>query len=308
MNSKTRLKKTLKDLNFLSELPVSRKYSSLIVEDYPFDGQLLTLSSLYRDSRKFYFEIGGKFSPKVCSTMRGLSALDLFANEIQYSPLMSELLWFKDHYKEVVAPEILMNAFSCYNEISLFHEQNHRILWNLLPPAPRNPKTEQMDFCRYLNFAESLVVTIDLALGDQIGKKYSPVFERAKVIYRPGGEDNWHTKNRNIYRRYLLTLLFVSYLSLELVRSEDIKKAVNYLFYDQLPMNKNALKRGQELSELFTINTNQQWQRRFWKQAQANIAKLQKSSPEPTLYIAEDPLDFEEEFVIANRIFDFFGL
>ena len=296
--------KFIQDLETLFQVPVQKKLAKLVVSEAPFDAQLLSLSSIYRTSRKSYVTLGGAFAARVCSTMRSLSAQDLFRDAIEYSPLQSEILWFKDHSQEVVDPLVLMNAISCYNEISLFHEQNHRVVWRLLPPAPE----EQREFSRYLNFAESLVVTLDLVLGDELGPKLSPVFERVKAIYRPGGRDQWLSRSKKEYRQYLLTLVYVTYLVLEMIEPKDIPKAVRYVFYDQPAMNKDAIKRGMELSELFTRNTNQQWQQRFWRQAQAGLALVHRNSPEDTWYLAEDPLDFEEEFVIANRVFDFYGL
>ena len=65
---------------------------------------------------------------------------------------------------------------------SLFHEQNHRILWKLLPPAP----VEKNALRRYLNFAESLVITLDMALGDELGAKLAPLFYLTGVTYDPG--------------------------------------------------------------------------------------------------------------------------
>ncbi|WP_295906230.1 hypothetical protein [uncultured Bdellovibrio sp.] len=298
----TELKHFLKDLNTAFAVPVSKKYDSLVLAEYPLDQQLLSLSPIYRESRKLYLSIDGTFAPKVCSTMRSLSAQDLFKDQIDYSPILSETLWFKDHSQEVVDPVAMMTSLSSYNEISLFHEQNHRIVWRLLPPAPK----EQRDFCRYLNFAESIVVTLDLVLGDEVGRKLSPVFERLKAIYRPGGEDVWFQKSTKEYRQYIQALLYSTYLVLELVHHEDILKAVDYVLPDQKKINKDAVKRALELSELFTINTNQQWQQRFWKQAQERLALLHKGHSEEAWYLPEDPLDFEEEFVIANRVFDYF--
>lgn len=301
---RSNLKRLQKDLNTLFAIPIAKKLSKDFLPEYPFDAQLLSLSSLYRHSRKSYLALGGIFAPRVCSTVRSLSAQDLFQDQIDYSPIFSELTWFKDHSHEVVDPEGMLKAFSFYNEISLYHEQNHRILWRLLPPAPK----EATDFCRYLDLAESLVVTLDLALGDEIGGELSPVFERVKAIYRPGGEDQWAQQSKTEYRQYLHALFYTTYLVLQLINPEDIPKAVDYVVGAPKKMTKDAVRRGQELSELFTLNTNQQWQRLYWKQAQKSLARLHKSSNEDAFYISEDPLDFEEEFHVANRVFDFFGL
>lgn len=294
----------VEDTKMLCSLPTSKKYAKLWLEEYPFDLQLLSNSRLYRDSRKQYLSLGGVFKPTICSTMRSLSAQDLFKDEIEFSPSWSEILWFKDHSHEVVDPEAEIQALCRFNEISLFHEQNHRIIWRLLPPAP----TEERDLCRYLNFAESLVVTIDLALGDELGKKTSTVFEQMRVIYRTGGGDPWARESKAVYRQYLLALLCTTYYSLELINHEDILGAVNYVLPGQKKMNQAALRRGLDLNELFTRITNPQWQERYWKVAGTKLQKMHKGSQVDPLYLPEDPLDLEEELSLALHVFDHFGL
>ncbi len=295
----------LEDVAILCALPVSKRHNKLLLEEYPFDRQLLEASSLYRASRKLYLSLGGRFHPRVCSTMRSLSTQDLFKDDIEYSPSLSELMWFKDHVHDVVDPQAELVALSRFNEISIYHEQNHRIVWRILPPAPQ----EERDLCRYLNFAESLVVTLDLALGDELGKKLSQTFELMKVIYRPGGEDKWHKEAKAIYRQYLLAILSSTYYTLEWMNSEDVLKAVDYVLPGQKKMNKDAVRRGLELSEHFTRITNPLWQERHWKEAGAKLKKMHRGSKEDALYLPEDPLDLEEgEFFYAHRVFDMFGL
>lgn len=306
--SKPKLKKDVKnyieDLEILFSLPTSKNHQSFCVEQFPFDSQLLNLSRLYRESRKHYLNQGGRFLPKVSSMMRSLSAQDLFKDEIDYTPSLTEMMWFKDHVAEVSDPSAQVNALKQFNQNSIFHEQNHRVIWRLLPPAPK----ERGAFRRYLNFAESLVVTLDLAMSDEIGKKLSPIFERMNVIYRPAGNDTWHSKSKKIYRKYLLALLCTTYYALELIEHDDILKAVDYIFPGQKLMNKHAVHRGLELSELFTLNTNPQWQNLYWQQAQVKLAKLHHTRTDEAFYIAEDPLDLNIEFAMARYIFDFYGL
>ena len=294
----------LKDLRQLCKLPTLKKYEKHLLSEYPFDHQLLSASQLYRQSRKLYRSLGGIYSAKVCSTMRSLSAQDLFKDEIEFSPSFTELTWFKDYVHDVVDPLAEIDALSRFNEISLFHEQNHRVIWRLLPPAP----SEKPDLCRYLNFAESLVVTLDLALGDELGKNLSSVFERMKVIYRSGGNDQWSKKPKAEYRKYLLALLCTTYLLLEMVNPEDILKAVDYIFPGQKKMNKMAVSRGLDLSELFFRITNPEWQERYWQEAGKKLKAMHVKSKEEPHYMPEDPLDLEEEFLLAHRVLDFYGL
>lgn len=303
-NPPLNLKAAIKDLQLLHKLPVTKKYSSLQLPEYPFDLQLLSASNLYRQSRQLYLSLQGQYAATMCSTMRSLSSQDLFRDEIQYSPVASELMWFMDRNHEVADPEFALSALLRFNEISLFHEQNHRILWRLLPPPPADKRS----FYRYLNFAESLVVTLDLALGDQLGKKNSATFERLKMIYRPGGVDSWSEKSRQEYRQYLLALTASTYFLLEWMNSEDILKAVDYVLPGQKKINNQAVRRGLELSELFTRVTNPEWQKRYGEQALVKLRKMHKGSKEESLYMPEDPLDLEAEFYFAHRVFDAFGL
>lgn len=294
----------LLDIKTLFAIPAPKKFPKLLLSEYPFDLQLLNSSAVYRKSRQLYFSIGGKFSARVCSTMRGLSAQDLFNNEIDYTPALSEFLWFRDFGYAVGNANEEIKALSYFNEISLFHEQNHRVIWRLLPLAP----PEQRDLSRYLNFAESLVVTLDLALADQLGKKLSLSLERMKAIYRPAGEDAYFKKSKSEYRQYLLAVLTSTYYLLENMHPEDILKAVDYVLPAQKNVNKAAVKRGLELSQIFIQVTNPQWQNIYWKSAQTKLKKIQSKSGEDYFYLPEDPLDLEAEFAIAHRVFDFYGV
>lgn len=302
--SGTQVNSFLKDLRLLCSVPTSKKHRHLLLEEYPFDNQLLCLSRMYRESRKLYLSLGGAFNASLCSTMRSLSAQDLFKDEISYTPSATEFLWFKDHQEDVADPAEEMESLIRYSGISLYHEQNHRVVWRVLPPAP----SEERDLCRYLNFAESLVVVLDLALGDELGRKLSPVFERLKVIYRPGGENKWHGESKKVYRQYLLALLCTTYYALELINYDDILKAVDYVLPGQKALNKQAVRRGLELSEHFTRITNPLWQERHWKVAQKKLGKMHEGSNEAALYLPEDPLELEAEFFFAHRLFDLYGL
>ncbi len=303
-NSRDDIKNFLEDANTILAVPAKKRYSNLLLSESPFDLQLLNLSSLYRLSRQMYLALGGKFSARLCSTMRGLSAQDLFKDEIDYTPALSEILWFRDFGHEVSDADEEITALMRFTEISLFHEQNHRVIWRLLPPVP----DDQEDICRYLNFAESLVVTLDMALGDQLGLELSETFERMKAIYHPAGEDNYVKKSKAEYRRYLLAILTTTYYALETLHNDDIPAAVDYVLPGQKKVNKVAVKRAMQLSELFTRVTNPQWQSIYWSVGQKKLKKLQGKTKEDVLYLPLDPLDLEEEYIIANRIFDQFGL
>ncbi len=304
LKEKSEVKSFLVDAKAVFALPVDQKYSKLVVNELPFDFQLLSLSSLYRRSRNLYLELGGTFLPRMCSTMRGLSAQDLFKDEIDYSPALSELLWFQEFGHQVSDAHDEITALLRFTEISIFHEQNHRVIWRLLPHVPHEPN----EIYRYFNFAESLVVTLDLAFSDQLGRNLSNAFERMKMIYRPGGEDGYHKKSKSEYRKYLLALLTTTYYALETLHNDDILAAINYVLPGQKTINKVAVKRGLQLSELFTRVTNPQWQSIYWKMGYQKLKKLQVKSKKEVLLLPKDPLDLESEFQIALKVFDHFGL
>lgn len=307
-SAKPKLKKEVKnfieDANLLFAVPTIQKLPKLVVPELPFDVQLLNLSSLYRQSRKLYLKLGGVFSPTLCSTMRGLSTHDLFKNEIEYTPALSELNWLREFGYQVKGADKQIYSLMQFTEISIFHEQNHRIIWSELPPVPH----EKEDVQRYLNFAESLVVTLDMALGDQLGLKLSKAFERMKVIYQPGDKDSPISSSKAEYRKYLLALLATTYYALEGMHYDDVASAVDYVLPGQKTLNRKAVKRGLDISELFARVTNPVWQDLYWKSGQQKLQKIQKGDKADTFYLPADPLDLEEEFVVALRIFDHFGL
>jgi hypothetical protein len=294
------IKSFLKDVSAVFAVPTPKKYPELLVDELPFDLQLLNASSVYRKSRKLYLSLGGQYKPSICSTMRGLSTQDLFKDEIHYSPSLSEWVWFRDFGHTMSDADEEMAALSRFSEISIFHEQNHRIIWRIISPAAAN--FERQDFFRYYNFAESLVVTLDLIFADQLGKKLSQSLENLKVIYRPGGVDGFYRKSKNEYVQYLLAVLAGTYYTMERMHSADVLKAVDYVLPGQKSTNKAAVKRAGELSEIFTEVTNPQWQSIYWKSGAAKLRKIQDLNEVP-LYLPEDPLDLEEEFSIAKHVF-----
>ncbi|CAN5551122.1 hypothetical protein BH10BDE1_BH10BDE1_33270 [soil metagenome] len=290
----------LKDIRQLTALPRSARYAKLELYEYPFDLQLLSLSRVYRESREQYLELGGKFFPRISSTMRSLSAQDLFADEIDYTPAATELTWFAENIQDVYDPAEEVTALERFNTISVFHEQNHRILWRLLPPAPR----DERDLNRYLNFAESLVVMLDLALADQVGDKLSPAFERMKVIYRSGRVSKKWSASKTKYRDYLVACQCATYFILELVNPDDVLSAIDFILPGQKVMNREAVARAFDISELFTRITNPQWQERYWQVARTKLARMHKGIPDLPLVLPKDPLDLDEEFEIARYVLD----
>ncbi len=290
------------DVRSLLGLPVSDHYRSLFLKECPFDPQLIGLSSLFRKSREEYLKLGGLFTPSVVSTMRSLSTHDLFKNEIEYTPVHSEIIWLYENIKNLPDAFQQINAIKHFHDISIFHEQNHRIVWKLLPPAP----TDKQNLRRYLNFAESLVVSLDLALADQVDSKLSKICERMSLFYRPAGPSNLKKLSSQDYRRYLLSAFCATYFCLEQIHSEDILKAVNYVLPSNKKLNRLAVVRGLELNQDFTEVTNPQWQEIYWQSAASKLGKIHQGSNKRVLFLPEDPLDLRDEFILVEKIFNYF--
>lgn len=296
----------LKDLDDLSQLATTKKHAALALTEYPFDLQLLSNSRLYRTSRIRYLSKGGQFNPRVCSTMRSLSTQNIFNDKIEYSPIAQELLWFRDHYVLLTPKEMKKQheALAQFNDIAVFHEQNHRLVWALLPPPPDSKR----DICRYLNFAESLVVMLDLALADELKLKKSEAFNRLNLILRPAARSSKFLNSKSKYRSYLIALFCVTYMILEFVESKDLLKAVNYILPGQKEINQLAVRRSLELNESFVKVTNPQWQNMYWSFAKMQLNDLHASSSGVKLILPEDPLDLDLEIEIVERVLKYFEL
>ena len=294
------------NLIYVNNLKTNPELSDLVVLEYPFDLQLLSSSKLYEQSRRLYYSIEGKYSAILCSTLRALSTQDLTANLIEYTPSASEFVWFVKNHDAVTDLEAAKEALLRFNEISVFHEQNHRILWRLIPPPPN----EIRNFCRYLNFAESIVVVLDMALGDQLGFETSEAFEGLHLIYRPGVVDQESIDSKKEYRQYLIANVIATYYLLEWMNVEDILQALNYVLPDQSDINEAAVERSLELSENFSRITNPEWQQRNASDVLVKLQNLHKSIGNDVevdaWFMPEDPLDIEQELELLDYIFDAF--
>lgn len=299
------VKKFSADVKTLLDLPVDEQYQKLFLEECPFDSQLITLGTLYRKSRVEYLRLGGSYKASVVSTMRSLSTHDLFKNEIEFTPLHSEMIWLYEHLESMPDAFEQVKAIKHFHDISIFHEQNHRIIWKLLPPAP----TDKSNLRRYLNFAESLVVSLDLALADQVdcsNSGLSKVCERLSLFYRPAGPTGLKKLSRSAYRQYLLSVFCATYYCLERIYSKDVLKAVNYVLPKNKKYNRLAVRRGLELNQDFTEITNPQWQEIYWQSAAAKLGKIHQDSKKQVLFLSEDPLDLGPELKFAQKIFAYF--
>jgi hypothetical protein len=267
--------------------------------EQPFDSLLLKLSSLYRRSRQLYLKLGGQFQATLVTSPRTLSSSALLEPKIQYSPIETELIWTATHSKR--KEDLLTLRTYCS---SLFHEQNHRILWKLLPPPPEKPSGVR----RYLNAAESLIVALDMSLGDELGPRLAPHFFQVGAIYDPGTalRINHTTKNQRDYRNYLQAALYATYLNLEFYTRSQASRAIDVLYSNvSSELRKRAIARAYRLDAAFVEKTNPIWQKMHQRRVSQ---KLQSGRKEDPLSLSENPMDNRLIYLWAERWFDLMDL
>ena len=296
-------------ISLLAKASVQIPKQSLMLSEQPFDSHLLALSPLYRKSRKLFRKIGGTFKATLVSSPRSLSSAALLSSSIEYSPLERELIWAAtDPFESRNSAHLLsVRTFTS----SLFHEQNHRILWQLLPGIP----TSSAAISRYLNFAESLVITMDMALGDEIGPELSRVFHLSGVTYDMGTNVLREIKHggaltprgistRRIYRNYLQAALHATYLNLELYESRDIPRVISALFPGLGELADRAARRSGNLDRQFISRTNLIWQQKNIKE----VRRVLSRRTAPPLQLPDSAVDNRLQYLFAEKWFEAMGL
>lgn len=270
-----------------------------VVEEQPFDGELLRSSRLYRKSRELFTKGGGRFRAALVSPGRALTSHLLLENVIEYTPLASELKWALTDKIERRNPRAVAEL-KRYSS-SLFHEQNHRILWRALPPPP----SKRDALRRYLNFAESLVIVTDMALSDELGLKRASEFHRFGVIYDPGTDIRRVLRNARSYRNYLQACLHATYMQLELFEDEIVAKVIESLYSNVEPrILRRAIERAANLNKGFITQTNLVWQKRHAQ----SVAKVFGRKSARSLELVDNPVNNIEQYKLAEAWFDLLGL
>ena len=278
------------------------KKHPLALPGQPFDSHLLSRSPLFKKSRQLFLKQGGKFEPALLTSPRSLSSSALLRGKIQYSPIEDELIWVATDPIEKKSParrEKHLMELITYTT-STFHEQNHRIVWNLLPPPPSNTAALR----RYLNLAESLVITLDMALGDELGPKTARGFYLSGVTYDPGTTVRQEIKDRRMYRNYLQATLHATYLHLELYNSENITQGIEKMFPALGKFATRASQRSGNLDELFINLTNPDWQ---IKNRKTVLKELARRGEKP-LELRDDPGENWEQYLLAEKLFTILGI
>jgi hypothetical protein len=280
---------------------LTKKAAKLRVFEQPFDAHLLALSPLYRHAREAFFKSGGTFRSAMVSSPRSLSSPTLLDTAVDYSPVESEYIWSATDPKE---KRNLNHLFAVRGYVtSLFHEQNHRTLWSMLPPAPPAPYDE-VGIRRYLNLAESFIIAMDMALGDELGPQLANLFYVTGATYDPGTPIRGELRSRRAYRNYLQATAYATYLNLELYEPEDITHAISALFPMLGAFGGRAARRASNLDRAFVWKTNPSWQKKHGSQ----VMKARSRKGQTGLTLPERPLDNREHYLLGERWFAAFGL
>jgi hypothetical protein len=310
----------IQGISFLQDFPAPPP-SSLALSEQPFDAHLLALCPLYRRSRELYLQQKGAFMGTLVSSPRTLSSSVLLENRIEYSPVEKELVWAATNPIERKNPEHLLKIRTFVS--SLFHEQNHRILWKLLPAPPSSAAGIRM----YLNFVESLVITLDMALADSLGPELAKLFYLTGTIYDPGTsvriEMRNSAKDQRLYRNYLQASLYATYLNLEMYDPRAIAQAIQALFPHLGKLAPKAAQRALQLDPAFVQNTNPIWQKRYAKEAGKTLREAKKSNAPvlalvgpseaktalfPILELSKDPADNRLPYLWTEKWLDLMEL
>jgi hypothetical protein len=266
-----------------------------------FDSYYLRESRLFRRSRELFLGQDGVLEPRLVTSPRSLSSTILLENRIQYSPTEDELLWHATDPGERSNDDGLLRLVGY--STSLFHEQSHRILWKLLAP----PSALDVDSVRrYLNFIESLVIALDMALGDGLGPKRSAFGYLSGTLYDPGSWARHPSKRAR--RNYLQVAIRATFLALEHYSDTKVRKALPVWMPEcDRPAADHAIERALRLDPNFIYVTNPGWQEKNLGTVRAFLAK-QARGRKDRLDIPPDPEVWIAPYLAAEKVFDAFGL
>ena len=286
-------------IRILARSKVARHSHAL--SEQPFESHLLRASPLFARSRKMFLKQGGRFRPTLVSSPRTLTSPILLEQVIEYTPIEKELIWSATDPIESANPKTLSRLLLTRGYCtSIFHEQSHRILWTFLPP----PSCVAKEVANYLNFVESLVVTLDSALADQLGHGIARVFYLSGLTYDPGTYILEERHSKRAYRNYLQACLYATYLKLEFYDESDIRKIVRKLFPLDRALTERALRRALDLDDDFVQLTNPTWQQRH---IPAVIEKMGARASR-ALVLPKDPLQNHLHYLWTERWFDLMGV
>lgn len=276
----------------------------------PWDSWLLKKSALYRRSRRAFLAIGGFHVATFLSSPRSLASLTLIEKKLQYNPVADELEWSqKDRIQRNDRAHFeLLRTFTN----NVYHEQNHRTLWEFMQTRGYYCPGNRGAARRYLNFTESLIVILDFALGDELGLKVGAELYSQGVIYSPGSDfRKIYKPSKREYRNYLQAVAHAVFLRLEGMHPEDIPIAIHKLFQvNGEGQVKHAINRAFLLDALFVELTNPVWQRKNLSAVIQRLGAPKKGrQAEKSLVLPNrEPLNHAQAYLITENWLEFFGL
>ena len=221
----------------------------------------------------------------------------LLENRIQYSPTQDEILWTiqNKNLKPLQQYQSLQTLVSY--SVSLFHEQNHRILWSLLLPPKKLSKSHIQ---RTLNLAESIVIALDMALGDELGPLQSSLGYLSGTLYDPGSTVKFKSKREKL--NYYHLAMRSTYLLLEGYDKSELTKVLPKLAPElSTELSTHAVERALKLDDLFVINTNRMWQDRNYKIIRDFFTKKSKKSKNH-MDIQPDPDHWVSPYLLFEKV------
>jgi hypothetical protein len=264
------------------------------------DRHLLWISPIYHRSRQLYLQTGGRFVPNYMSKVRALTSPTLIDPDIHYTPYQDELVWVTSSSTFLRAFDPLMLKNMKETITPVFHEQNHRVLWKILPPPGPNFRA----FIRYLHFAESIAVALDASCSNELGHPLGQIFNLCGVLANFGDRIIFQTlKDRPTYRRYLVAHAYSNYLNMELYQPQQVIDHICRHFRD---LGSFALHAAEDaiggLDVDFVRVTCPSWENQHLGFAFKQMRKRAKNS-DATLTLPADPGDSTLFERMADRLF-----
>lgn len=271
--------------NLNQYLKKKEKTHSLALPGQPFDDLFLNKSKLYKKSRELFLKQKGSFEPRLVTSARSLSSAILLENRIQYSPTQDEIFWVVNDKNQSESEKLKELQTLVSYSVSLFHEQNHRILWNQIG-APTDISKDGLR--RALNLSESIIIGLDMALGDELRPELSSLGYLSATLYDPGSYVKF--KNKREQYNYYHLVVRSTFLLLEYYNKKRILKSLPTLA-PELPQElaEHAVERALRLDEQFVFFTNPTWQEKNQKRVHDYFKKLkQKSKKHLDIHVGPD--------------------
>ena len=266
------------------------KQHPLEVNNQIFDRFMLYSYPLYLKSRQLALGFDCEFQHIHSDISFQLIENTLLTNRIQIVPLENECRWtaFDPQFKNS-----LHILHVLYNISSVFHEQNHRVLWSLLPKCAPGGRALK----NYLNFAESLTMTLDYALAHTIQPKMAWFLQLTGVSYR-GAQFRKHSKDKKNYPTFLVSFCIGQLMYFDFCKKREVKKFLYEKFQVKNEIISDAVDMAFTIESEFNTETNRQWQIKYKKDCEKFLVRKSKN----TLNLTNIENSFDELKKIIEKI------